>query len=71
MPIIINDLGHGHTHKYTQTHISTIHTGSNLRNQVHAGHIGWCTPGLKKVNYRRVLPAKLKLAGMDYTFIKV
>ena len=33
MPQVINSLGHGHT----QTRIPTIHTGSILRKQAHAG----------------------------------
>ena len=32
MPLVINSLGGGHTHKHTQT----IHTGSILRNQARA-----------------------------------
>ena len=44
-PLVINSLWCGHTH--TQARISTIRTGSILRNQVHTGHRPR-SPGLKQ-----------------------
>ena len=41
MPLVINDLGGGHTHTHTHAnthiHIQTIRTKAILQNQAHAG----------------------------------
>ena len=36
MPLVINSLGGGHTHTYTNTH-TDVHTGSIVTNQARAG----------------------------------
>ena len=54
MPLVINNLGRGHTHTrtHTRTRIPTISTGSILRNQARAGlH----APGLISVDLKQAI----------------
>ena len=72
-PLVINSLGHGHTH--TQTRIPTIRTGSILRNQAHAGLWPACawlkTEKKNLLNSMALFASSVALASPKWTVFSI
>ena len=67
-PLVIHNLGDGHTHMHKHTGLQMSRIKAISRNQVHAS--SWCTPGLKGLygspNCIKALP---NLSSIAYTSV--